>query len=149
MDSNQLHIFLKKKSEEQKDNKSKLTQQSSKVVSINDTAKEKSCIQKLCELLTNTNLSPLSRIEGFFEMLFQEKQLPFTDEVSFKEWQLKLSTVIIEGQQNLEFVNTISPMDLSELLLTGYKGMLDRCQSCISNNFFEIWIKANRRILLV
>lgn len=139
---------LLQRSEEQKTNKAMIKANSSKIISISESAKGVSNSHELDQLLSDSDKSPLYRVEHFFEQIFEHQELPFFDHSTFKKWQMKLSAVIIEGQNNFEFVNTISPMELSEVLLVGYKSMLDRCQSTIGNNFFEIWMKTNRRILL-
>ena len=140
--------MLKAKFEQLKHNSELLKTNSSKIVVINQSVKSEKSEQKLEILLSNETESPLYRIEKFFELLFQQKIIPFSCVAEFKQWQMKLANIILEGQRSFLFVNTFSPMELSEVLLAGFKGMIVQCEQRINNNFFEIWMKTNRRILL-
>ena len=89
----------------------------------------------------------MERIETFFTSLFTNREIIPLHTGEFKEWQIKLSTVVLEGQRYNNFTTTIAPMALSELLLVGYFGMYKRCEATNRENFFEIWLKSTRRIL--
>lgn len=120
----------------------------SKVVSINHTAKEKSLIQELQSILSESSGSAQKRLDDFFTTLFENRQFIEVGTDRFKQWQVKLSNLILEGQQSFEFINTISPMELSESLLVSYYGMYKRCEFTNREQSFDIWKKTSHRVLL-
>lgn len=118
-----------------------------KVIAISEASQEQSVSLQLDEILANRRQTPLQRIEEFFQLLFSSRNVISLQTGDFKQLQIKFSKLILEGQQYFDFVNTVSAMDLSEVILASYHGMMLRFQECKSEAFFEVWLSSNKRIL--
>lgn len=118
-----------------------------KVIAISEASRNQSLIVQIDEVLANRRLTPLQRFDNFFQTLFQARNFISLKAGDFKQWQIKFSKLIAEGQRYFDFVNTVSAMDLSEIILASYHGMMLRFQESKSESFFEVWLTSNKRIL--
>lgn len=127
-------------------NQSKIVK-NTKVIAISEASQEQNLYLELDEVLENKRLTPLQRLDEFFQLLFSARKIISLKASDFKQWQIKFSKLISEGQKYFDFVNTVSAMDLSEVLLSNYHGMILRFQENKSEAFFEVWLSSNKRIL--
>lgn len=118
-----------------------------KVIAISEASRNQSLIGQIDEVIANKRLTPLQRIDAFFQTLFQARNFLSINTSDFKQWQIRFSKLVAEGQQCFDFVNTVSAMDLSEIILASYHGMMLRFQESKSESFFEVWLTSNKRIL--
>lgn len=118
-----------------------------KVIAISEASQEQSLLLELDGVLENKRLTPLQRLDEFFQLLFSARKIISLQASDFKQWQIKFSKLISEGQKYFDFVNTVSAMDLSEVILSNYHGMMLRFEENKSEAFFDVWLSSHKRIL--
>lgn len=126
------------------DNPMENLESNSKIISIHSSNE---LIAPLPQKSTSTSLNSIYQVDDFFTTLFHQNKHIGLNSQEFKQLQMQLSEVIRLGQDKFEIVNTISPMELAETFLVGFYGMVDRVESVQRNDFFELWMKTNKRIL--
>lgn len=120
----------------------------SKVVSISETAEKLSVHQKIQQVLQDYSPSIWNKFEVIFSLLFENRTTIPLAGSEYKQWQINLSKLILQGQRNFEFTNTISPMELTELVIVGYMGAVEKCKQENDKAFFNTWLQSNQRLLL-